>query len=150
MIKYLSKPFNNRILSQIIELDQNVMEYSWSLSVWENFLNNDDYILLYKIEDNFVLSFSLLLCNEFDFSAHLLKIATRPENKKQGHAQAILVQAIDALSLKAYESVFLEVEESNFCAIRLYEKLGFKKLNLIRRFYSNGKDAYAMQLSFNS
>jgi ribosomal-protein-alanine N-acetyltransferase len=40
--------------------------------------------------------------------------------------------------------VYLEVRVSNEPAIRLYEKLGFRKVQRIRFYYLDGEDAWLM------
>jgi len=45
---------------------------------------------------------------------------------------------------KGFESCFLEVEETNCGATRLYEKLGFKKLHLAKNFYGSRRNAFKM------
>ena len=40
---------------------------------------------------------------------------------------------------------FLEVDESNLGAIRLYEKLGFKRYGLRKKYYNGKKDAVLMK-----
>jgi len=40
--------------------------------------------------------------------------------------------------------VYLEVRVSNTPAISLYEKLGFRVVGRIPRYYSDGEDAYIM------
>jgi ribosomal protein S18 acetylase RimI-like enzyme len=42
--------------------------------------------------------------------------------------------------------VVLETELSNTASLALYEKLGFCRSKLLRRYYINGNDAYRLKL----
>jgi len=45
--------------------------------------------------------------------------------------------------------ITLEVNEKNLPAIHLYEKYGFKKVGLRKKYYDNKFDAYIMTKYFN-
>lgn len=45
--------------------------------------------------------------------------------------------------------ITLEVNEKNFSAIHLYEKYGFEKVGLRKKYYDNKFDAYIMTKYFN-
>lgn len=49
---------------------------------------------------------------------------------------------------KYVTSAILEVRESNSKAIHVYDKLGFKKINVRHNYYSNGEDAIVMNKLF--
>ena len=42
--------------------------------------------------------------------------------------------------------IVLETEMTNAASISLYEKLGFSRTKLLRRYYMNGNDAYRLKL----
>ncbi len=77
--------------------------------------------------------------------AHITNIAVHPDYRGMGVGEKILL----ALMEKAYslniESMTLEVRKSNYIAINLYKKLGFKEAGLRRKYYpDNGEDAIIM------
>ena len=45
--------------------------------------------------------------------------------------------------------ITLELNEKNLTAIHLYEKYGFKKVGLRKKYYDNKFDAYIMTKYFN-
>ena len=77
--------------------------------------------------------------------AHIITIATRGTCRRQGIGELLLISVIDmAIQLKA-NTVTLEVRVSNMPAQALYEKYGFQKVGLRRRYYSDdGEDAFIM------
>ena len=72
--------------------------------------------------------------------ADLMHIAVSEELRGQGIGAKLLTRAIEAAEGKA---IALEVRESNFKAINLYEKYDFKKES-VRRNYYHGEDAAIM------
>ena len=76
---------------------------------------------------------------------HVVSIAVLPEYRRRGIATALMSRAMDAMKNKYGASeVYLEVRVSNEPAIRLYEKLGFTKVRILRGYYLDGEDAYLM------
>ena len=43
------------------------------------------------------------------------------------------------------DEVVLETEINNFASLALYEKLGFVRSRLLKRYYMNGVDAYRLK-----
>ena len=81
----------------------------------------------------------------FKRAGHVISIAVLPEYRNRGIARSLLNRAINVLKDEyKCEEVFLEVRVSNSPAISLYEKLGFLKVNISRRYYLDGEDAYIM------
>ena len=66
--------------------------------------------------------------------AELLLIATHPQHLRQGHAEALLKQTFQKLTVK---TIFLEVRESNQAAKQLYKKLGFLEISTRKAYYQN-------------
>lgn len=75
---------------------------------------------------------------------NLLDIATKEQYKRKGFATKLLNYVI---SLKKPEQTFsLEVKSKNIPAINLYKSVGFKTLNIRKRYYKDGDDALCMFL----
>lgn len=76
---------------------------------------------------------------------HIVSIAVLEEYRRKGIGTELLKASMK--SMKEYygaEEVYLEVRVSNYPAISLYEKLGFKKIKVLRGYYADGEDAYLM------
>jgi ribosomal-protein-alanine N-acetyltransferase len=73
---------------------------------------------------------------------HISTIAVRPEWRRHGIGQALLVAALThSLTLNAVMAT-LEVRVSNTAAIDLYKKFGFEETGRRKRYYrDNGEDA---------
>ncbi|AWR97316.1 ribosomal-protein-alanine N-acetyltransferase [Acidianus sulfidivorans JP7] len=76
---------------------------------------------------------------------HVVSIAVLEDYRNQGIGTELLKASMKSMK-EVYnaEEVYLEVRVSNYPAIRLYEKLGFKKIKELRGYYADGEDAYLM------
>ena len=77
---------------------------------------------------------------------HLISIAVRPDSRKKGLGEALLMELEKRLSKE--RPLRLEVRQSNLAAIRLYSKGGFKKTGLAEGYYGDGENAITMEKRF--
>ncbi|MHA1595303.1 MAG: ribosomal protein S18-alanine N-acetyltransferase [Candidatus Baldrarchaeia archaeon] len=75
---------------------------------------------------------------------HVVSIAVMPGHRRKGIATALLRAAEKALKEYGAKEMMLEVRVSNTPAISLYKKLGYKEVKVLKRYYSDGEDAYLM------
>ena len=77
--------------------------------------------------------------------AHIVAIAVRDAYRRQGLGELLLAEALELALANRQEAVTLEVRRSNVGAQTLYEKYGFLKVGVRRRYYSdNHEDAVIM------
>jgi len=70
------------------------------------------------------------------FEMHILNLAVHPSFRSIGIGTALLTESLQRENtLGTARYAFLEVRENNESAIRLYQKLGFKKLGLRKNYY---------------
>jgi ribosomal-protein-alanine N-acetyltransferase len=74
---------------------------------------------------------------------HLISIAVRPDSRRKGLGEALLVELEKRLSKE--RPLRLEVRQSNVAAIHLYSKRGFTKTGLAEGYYGDGEDAVIME-----
>src|SRR3989454_9753239 len=77
---------------------------------------------------------------------HLISIAVRPDSRKKGLGEALLMELEKRLSKE--RPLRLEVRQSNSAAIHLYSKRGFKKTGLAEGYYGDGENAITMEKRF--
>ncbi len=77
----------------------------------------------------------------------IISFAVRPEYRRMGIGSMLLKKAIERLKARGKKRVLLEVRVSNEPAQRLYKKFGFKIVDTLPCYYSDGEDAYLMELS---
>lgn len=102
----------------------------WTLQQIERDMKLAHTEYLYLIENQELLGF--LAVQDLAGELEITQIAVRKDYQGQGLAN----QLMNTLSGRS-EPVFLEVRESNKAARGLYEKFGFKKVGLRKKYYQN-------------
>lgn len=80
------------------------------------------------------------------FTGKIVSIAVRKEFRRHGIGEALLREAIKRLKARGKKKVALEVRVSNKAAQELYKKFGFRIVETIPSYYSDGEDACYMVL----
>ena len=73
-------------------------------------------------------------------------LAVNKDNRKQGLGLELATRGIDKMVSMGCEEIMLEAEQCNVGALRLYERLGFVRDELLGRYYLNGSSAYRLKL----
>ncbi len=76
--------------------------------------------------------------------AHVVIIASRPDERRRGVGELLLIACLDRALRRNSRIVSLEVRASNDAAISLYRKYGFQDIGVKRRYYSGTEDAIIM------
>ena len=71
---------------------------------------------------------------------HIINMAVHPDYRGQGIGKRLMQHV-----LNDEEVFFLEVRVSNENAKSIYEKYGFKVLNVRKGYYADGEDAFVMR-----
>lgn len=75
-------------------------------------------------------------------AARLYSIATRAEARGKGVGSALIEAAEQAARRKRRRALRLEVRTDNDAAIRLYERLGYRRIGRYASYYEDGADAW--------
>ena len=76
--------------------------------------------------------------------AEVVSIAVEPKARRRGVASALLESTLRRLRPRRVARVALMVKVTNGPARRFYEKYGFHKERLVRRYYEDGSDGLRM------
>lgn len=84
-----------------------------------------------------------------DPHGHVTSISVLRTYRRLGLAKKLMVQSQEAMAVVYHAAyVSLHVRKSNRAALGLYrDTLGFTVNNIEHKYYADGEDAYAMQLS---
>ena len=135
------------VLFELQELDSRYFPLPWSRDAWGNIYSEGiDHIIILDKFDGTIRGFILLSFNLVDSFSHLLKILVAPKFRGLKIAKNLLNEAVRVLKERGIETFFLEVEEENVIALKLYESMGFKIIHKKKHFYSNGSTAIIMTL----
>lgn len=119
-------------------------DFKYSQEEIDSWLNLENTFLFTLEEENKIYGFSLFMKTDID-SYDLLYIYITKDKRNQNLATKLLNASINLLKdLKI--SIFLEVSSENISAIKLYEKLEFKKISVRKRYYKDDTDALIYKL----
>lgn len=79
----------------------------------------------------------------------ITNIVVKKDYRKNGIGNILLNKLISLAKENKKTEIILEVNENNISAIKLYEKNGFKKCGLRKRYYNNTDNAIIMNLKIN-
>lgn len=86
---------------------------------------------------------------EFNFAANeleIIDIVVTPDKRRLGVASRLFDDMIKANP--DAKSIYLDVRPENSAARAFYEGLGFKQINIRKKYYSDGEDAIVMVKDF--
>tara|TARA_Y100001970_G_C14185021_1_gene832073 strand:+ start:993 stop:1514 length:522 start_codon:yes stop_codon:yes gene_type:complete len=133
-------------LNSLSGLDELFFPFPWSKRAWFELGDNAESYLLGVLRNgpSECVAFSLWKISELEGLAHLLKVLVSPKWRGKGLGSFFLQSSLDYFLKGKLMNFYLEVEENNYSAIRIYERLGFEKLHTALNFYGTGRNAVKM------
>ena len=131
-------PMNESHVAQVAALEKQCFSDPWRENSVASELENPLSLWLIAEEDGAVCGYvgSQTVLDETD----MMNIAVRPDCRRKGIAAALIAELVSRLKARGSRVLRLEVRESNFSAIALYEALGFTQLGLRKNYYRNPKE----------
>lgn len=77
---------------------------------------------------------------------HILTVDVTPACRRRGIAQKLLHEIEAILREKGVKECRLEVREDNFAALSLYQKLGYKEMGTLERYYGDADGLYLKKI----
>ena len=129
---------NESHVPQVADLEKMCFHDPWSERSIASELNNPLACWLVAVEGEQVVGYvgSQTVIDATD----MMNIAVHPDFRRQGIAQMLVEQLVDALKQRQSISLMLEVRASNTGAQALYEKMGFQQVGLRKNYYRNPKE----------
>ena len=117
----------------------------WSYNILKQELENKNTTYIVAKENNEVVGFAgISTCLD---EATLNNIVVKKSCRGRGIGGELLESLIDLCGDLHMRTFTLEVDTENAPAIHLYEKFGFKKLGIRKKYYNGSRDAYIMTKS---
>jgi ribosomal-protein-alanine N-acetyltransferase len=101
------------------------------------------------IMDRIEFGFSNVKGFSLSKKGHIVSVAVLEQHRGKGLGRVLVEEGMKASQAKGCKEVFLEVRVTNSVAIHLYERLGFKSVQRLYRYYRDGEDAYLMAKVLN-
>ena len=136
MIRY--EQMNASHIGQVAQLEKLCFSDPWSEKSVASELDNELSFWLVALDGDTVAGYigSQSVLGESD----MMNVAVHPAYRRQGIAEALVTQLVQALKEMGNHCLTLEVRASNAPAIGLYEKLGFTEVGSRPNYYRNPKE----------
>ena len=121
---------------------QNDFDEFWTASILKSELESKLSKYLVAKENENILGFAGIIILPDDIE--ITNIVTKKSERKKGIGNLLLEKIIEISKETEKEFISLEVNEKNIIAINLYEKFGFEKVGLRKKYYNGTDDAIIM------
>jgi len=143
--KITIRPMTEPDLERVLAIEQASFPAPWRREHFLHELGAPHAFPFVAEEDEAVVGFVCL--NALFEEAHILDIATDPQQRGRGIAGMMMEHAFSVARGQGAEVMALEVRASNIAAITLYERLGFCRTGTRRGYYEGKEDAVLMEKS---
>lgn len=83
------------------------------------------------------------------YRGYIAMLAVHPDYRKAGLGTALSVRCINEMKLNNCYEVYLETQDFNEQSLRLYQRLGFIKTEMLPSYYLNHTNAFRLSLSLS-
>lgn len=129
-------------VKEITELYDGDFADGWNENMLNQAFDSGRFFAFGKRENGRLIGFIGITLG-LDF-ADVESVYTDKEYRRKGIAEKLILTALDFIEKNEINKTLLEVKETNAGAIALYEKLGFKKISVRKRYYADGSNAVIM------
>jgi ribosomal-protein-alanine N-acetyltransferase len=137
------RPFVPSDLDRIIEIEESSFTVgAYSRSQFEEFYRDNLEFFVAEISGKVVGYIVGYISGE---TGEIDSIAVDPHFRRLGIGRSLCELIIEKFREMGIKTCFLEVRTTNEPAVRLYEKIGFKIVGILKNFYADGGDAYSMR-----
>lgn len=132
-------------LDGIVTIENASFPSPWPRRIFEREIKSDkSYNRVIRISDivvGYIVTWTI-----YD-EVHILNVAVHPEFRKAGLGEKLMRDCLSESAEKGLKYAILEVRITNVGAQKLYDKLGFKTIQVRHKYYSDtNEDAYVMML----
>lgn len=129
------RPMTADDIPRVIELENTLFSDPWPEAVFhEELTSNYSYPFVAQIDDH-VVGYAMLWIGVDE--GHLSNIAVAPEYQRKSVAKKLLSFILRLALNEGLGQILLEVRPTNAPAIALYEKFGFEKLAIRKKYYND-------------
>jgi len=135
-----------RDIRRMSELEEACFEESYPMELLAFFVMDSRFISLVAEVNQVIVGMAVaeLEDKELKKVGHIWTVEVLPPYRRKGIAMKLLTELEERLRARGATECYLEVRTDNEPAIRLYEKLGYEKVGIIRDYYGPGVDAFFM------
>lgn len=140
------RPAVEEDLSQLVEIEKRCHRAPWTRDHFLAELQKDFARLYVLTDDETDTTVHAYICFWLLDECSIQNVVVDLSSRGMGYGEKLVRQAVNEALKKALPKVRLEVRKSNDPAVQLYQKVGFTICRVQKSFYSDGEDAYVMEL----
>lgn len=131
-------------IDAVTVLENELFDDAWSPEMfWNELAQGDSRTYVVLTDDDEIVGYAGLAAMPDEAYVQTLGVTTR--NQRQGRGATLLQALLDDAKRRGIDRVGLEVRVDNDAAIALYERFGFRKVAVRKRYYQpSGMDALVM------
>ncbi|MEM4658261.1 MAG: ribosomal protein S18-alanine N-acetyltransferase [Candidatus Methanosuratincola sp.] len=140
------EPMRLEDIDEVVGIEELCFPTPWPRGVFESEVRSARSLNLVARIDGTMCGY-IISWKVYD-EVHILNVAVHPQFRRMGIGTLLITTCIGYFLKKGAKHALLEVRVSNEAAQRLYEKLGFRRIGVRRRYYTdNNEDAIVMMLT---
>lgn len=144
------RPADRDDLDELVRIEKDAyrLQRPWTRKHFLSELGKDlsrTLVLTDDETDSLILGYIVYWVMEDD--SQILNVVVDREYRGLGFAKKMIRQAIQECLKKGSQKILLDVRKSNAAAIQLYQSLYFRITSVRKNYYSDGEDAFFMELS---
>ncbi|MBM4286407.1 MAG: GNAT family N-acetyltransferase [Deltaproteobacteria bacterium] len=129
-------------LPQVLRIERESFDKHWDLFNFKASL--EDVFLVYEKAGE-IIGFVVACCCRLAKRGMILRVAVDPAHRRRGVAIALLQEAFERLEERDVQDVDLDVDVVKSGALRLYEKVGFKIVEILTLDPEGDESFYIMR-----
>jgi ribosomal-protein-alanine N-acetyltransferase len=131
-------------IEAVAAIEAALFDDAWSVEMfWDELAQGATRTYLVAVEGEEIVGYAGLAAMPDE--AYVQNIAVVPDHRRRGLGARLLTALLDDARRRGFTKVGLEVRVDNDAAIALYERFGFRRVGLRRRYYQpSGTDALVM------
>lgn len=122
-------------LQELMQIENECFSRPYSNESFLQDLRGDKVKAFVKILNEKIVGFISLYI--FLDEANLQQIAVLEDFRRKGISSELIEYSVEYLKQNKVKKIYLEVNETNFVAIKTYEKFGFKQVVTRKNYYGN-------------
>ena len=132
----------------IMSVEKTGISHPWTRDSIESLINDDNKVALVACDGEEVVGY--VYASYVLDEAEIGNICLLPDRRGEGIGRMLMDAMAKFLLAKGVTKIFLEVEEGNAPALRLYGKCGFVMYNRRKDYYGEGRDALLYSAALNA
>ena len=122
-------------LEQVAEIEKQLFSDPWTKEGFFTFLTKDNTMFFVVEEKEKILAYCSMqtVLDEGD----ILNVAVSPDRQREGIGHFLMDSLIRLAEQQGVTTIHLEVRVGNETAIRLYERMGFTRDGIRRKYYTD-------------